>query len=355
MLVVRKKRSYKKKPTKRRGGLRSRRLGAPPISKIMKELHPFTLAHVNPFDRNSFEARVPDQSTAPSSPFFMYDTFEVTTVSTNAACVVAAPWTTKYLVEAYNQVGAASWTWYASFAQTNSYSKLSTMQAQYELVRPVAQGVRLSCGLSPQTVTGYTHVCLYPLSNYGDTTWEFPTSVSQMQDCPFYQRFTLAQLIANPVTVVNKYSDQCAFDYRAATDSGTPTATGTEYHNFGWMVIVIAVTGQPSGTTPLNVENICHMEGQAIRGTLSGDLTSERYRPTVMAGTSEYSATSSPVQPGTNETSGGIMSKVFNKLTQCAIEDAVPFIVRGFGNAYGTSRTQPGSNSRQLINGTVVR
>jgi len=349
MLVVRKKKGNVKRRVKKRSVYKRKALGASLGQKVVKELHPFTLAHVNPFDRNCFEARVPDQSTAPSSAFFLYDTTELTTTLTNATACVCAPWTTKYLVGADNTIGATSWNWFAAFGSTTSYSKLATMQAQYELIRPVAHGVRLSCPLSPQTVTGYTHVCLYPMSNYNDATFQFPTSVSQMQDCPFYQRFTLAQLIANPITLVNKFSDQCAFDYRDPNDSGTATTTGTDYHNFGWMVIVIATTGHPSGSIPLNVENICHMEGQATRGQLSGDLTSERYRPTVMAGTSEYAATASPVQPGSNNTSSSIMSRVFNKLNQCAIEDAVPFLIRGLGNVYSSSRTQPGSNARRVI------
>lgn len=357
MLVVRKKRTTKRKGGyKRRSIRRGTRLGAPPPTAVYKSLHSFTLAHVNPFDRKCFDARVPDQSTAPSSPFYLYDTSDFSIAVGNSNCKIFSPWTTKYTV-GMTYVGPTSWAAPLDFVSSvTNYAKLSSMQSQYTLVRPVAHGVRLSCPLSPQTVTGYTHVCLYPISNYGDTTWQVPTSVSQMQDCPFYQRFTNAQLIANPITIVNKYSDEAAFRYRDVNDSGTGTATGVEYHNFGWMMIVVAVTGAPDGNA-IACENILHMEGQALSGNLSGDLTSEQWRPSVMAATSEYAANVSPVTAGTNETPSPIMAKATKFINQCASDIINPFITKAAISLVSSrfaANTQPGSNQRQLITGIEI-
>lgn len=354
MLVVRKKKpAAKKKPTTRKKTLVRRKFGAAPAGTIIKSLHSFTLAHVNPFDRKCFDCRVPDQSTAPSSAFFLYDTLEMVSGGVNSVPYIFSPWNTKYAV-GMNTTSPTGWAAPADFVTNlQNYAKLSSMQSQYTLVRPVAHGLRLSCPLSPQTVTGYTHVCLYPISNYGDTTWQVPTSISQMQDCPFYQRFTNAQLIANPITIVNKYSDEAAFRYRDTNDSGTPVLTGTEYRNFGWMMIVVVVTGAPAATA-LAVENIVHMEGQALSGNLSGDLTSEQWRPSVMAATSEYAANVSPVTAGTNETPGPIIAKASRFIQQCAADIVSPFVTKAamsyITGRYGAS-TQPGSNQRQLIAG----
>lgn len=345
MLVVRKKRSSRRKPSSKKR-LRSRRIGGVKRASVVKELHPFTLAHVNPFDRRCFDARVPDQSTAPSSAFFLYDTYELATNTVNAACFALTPWTGYFGLPATNNTSTTAWTWSAAFANKQIYSKYTNVAAQYTLWRPVASGARLSCPLSPQTVTGYCHVCLYPVTSYGDTTYEFPLNISQMQDCPFYQRFTLAQLIAKPITVVNKFSDDKAFVYRDTGDYGQATATGTEYHNFGWMAIIVAVTGQPTGTTALNIENITHGEGQAIVGQLSGDLTSEKFRPSVMAGTAEYVADNSPVIDGNNQTPAPVLNQVTEFLGKCAADITSPFIMRTVNNMMSSARTQPGSNLR---------
>jgi len=345
MLVVRKKRQIRRR--RPRKVLRRRRLGAPSKMSVNRSLHPFTLAHVNPFDRKCFDARVPDQSTAPSSAFFLYDTYELPTSTVNAAAFALTPWTGYYGVPGSNNTSTTAWTWTAGFANKQIYSKYTNVATQYTLWRPVASGARLSCPLSPQTVTGYCHVCLYPVTNYGDTTFEFPVNISQMQDCPFYQRFTLAQLIAKPITVINKFSDDSAFRYRDTGDYGTPTTTGTEYHNFGWMAIIIAVTGQPSGSTPLNIENICHGEGQGIVGQLSGDLTSEKFRPSVVAATAEYVADTSPVIEGDNETPSPLLNKVTNFIGKCAADITSPFIINSIGNLM-SSKTQPGSNLRLM-------
>lgn len=316
MALLRRKTTFRRK-RKRYGSRRSNRRVS--VAKPMVQLHPYTLAQVNPFDRNCYDCRIPDANTAPSSPFFSYDELAMDMSTTNAYCVACIPHCQYYAIAATNNVDPAGWTWPAAFGGLNSQTKASSVTAQYTLARTVAHGIRISCGLSPTTVTGYVHVALYSLSDYGQTTWQYPTTIAQMTELPYYRRFTLAELTQGAVTISNKFNDVTSRLYRDTSDTGKPTTTGTLYQwSQGWMSILVAVEGAPTGSRALVIECINHMEGQSKFSGLNQDGPAEPYSGPILDATADYVAKKDPVRKGDNNVSqsekNGVYATMLNAI-----------------------------------------
>jgi len=317
MVVLRKRSTFRRK-RKRYARRSTRRVSAP---KQMVALHPYTLAQVNPFDRNCYDCRIPDANTAPSSPFFAYDELAVDMSTTNAHCIACIPHCQYYAIAATNNVDPSGWTWPAAFGGLQTQVKASSVTTQYTVARTVAHGIRISCGLSPTTVTGYVHVALYTLSDYGQTTWQYPTTIASMTELPYYRRFTLAELTQGAVTISNKFNDVTSRLYRDTSDTGKPVLTGTLYQwSQGWMTILVAIEGAPTGARALVIENINHMEGQSKFSGLNQDGPAEAYSGPILDATADYVAKKDPVRKGDNNVSqtekNGVYASMLNSIRQ---------------------------------------
>jgi len=233
-------------------------------SKKARQHSKFLKAQINPFQRSCYGVKVPDQNTAPSGTAFTYDENTLAVNLTNAVCHAFIPSLTSTVINSNNNIGASSWTWAASYGNTTAAARNSSLQADFALIRCAAHGIRITSPLSVNTATGYCHVALYSPNTVEGTTWNLPTTISQLTTLPFYKRISIQQLITKPLTVVNRYIDQTAFDYRfpgyTFGDTGAGTFNNSAYN--GWMVILVACEGQPSGTNAIVVENIQHWEGQ---------------------------------------------------------------------------------------------
>nr|UOF78474.1 coat protein [Cressdnaviricota sp.] len=257
----------------------------------------FLMAQLYPFDREVQGVRVPDDSTAPSSPFMISDTVTCalpatsTTGNAHAMFFYPNPGTIATQAAATAAAAASSWTWPASYGGKITCSKYGAITAQYEVARPVAHGIRISCSLAPTTVTGFCHVGLYSLSDYNQSTWSLPTTIAQLTDLPFYKRMTLASLTQTPFVVVNKYLDQTAFRYidPDAPEQGNITTAGNFHVASSWMGIIVVVEGhgQAASSQILSIETVCHLEGQSKFGALAQDGPAEPPRPDMFAATSE--------------------------------------------------------------------
>jgi len=180
----------------------------------------FLIAQIDPFSRSSMHVRVPDDSTAPSSSFYAYDENTLgTTAATTAGWANAMYFYPNAVIvgATATSASASTWTWTASYGGTVAISKAATIQAQYKLCRPVAHGIRITCGLAPTSTTGYVHVGLYSMNLYNASTWSLPTSITDLSELPFYRRLTLAALTQTPLVIANKFLDQTAFRYVATT------------------------------------------------------------------------------------------------------------------------------------------
>lgn len=262
------------------------RTGPPKLSK-------FALAHVDPFLNQVDGVRVPDANTMPSNAFKLCDD---TTLSTNVAGAATAavfiPGITAIQVNC-TLVDSSSWTWPAGYGGVVPSDKLSSITGNYEAVRTVAHGVRISCGLAPTTVTGFLHIGIFADSNFGQTTWGYPVNLSQLSECAWYRRVPLAKLTQSEITIVNKFLDQTAFRYVDPNEGsgGNATANRGEFVvTHSWAAIVIAVEGAPGGTNPVSVEHIQHIEGLPKTTGVNTSSPSEPFQPIVMGQVSNMSA-----------------------------------------------------------------
>jgi len=269
----------------------------------------FAVAQIDPFDPAARGVRVPDESTAPSSAFKLYDQSTLfgstggTPVANEMAVRLYFPNTVRFSKRqsnTSNSTTAVTWgsTW-ASDSETPS--KAAAVTAQYSVARPVAHGVRLSCPLAPTTVTGFCHVALISIDTFGAdgddpsalaSAGKLPTTVSDMRELPHYRRCTLASLTQESMTVVNRFLDTTAFRYISTnSDELTAAAGGQDKGTFhvpsSWMAIVVLVEGhgQAAGTTVLTVEHITHFEGQTKTAGLNSDDSAETANPDVFDST----------------------------------------------------------------------
>jgi len=274
------KRRYKYGTTSMREESRKRGKQRARASRQRKKylLPKFMMAQIDPFHPDSYNVRVPDESTAPSSAFFLFDSINLATASLgNAVARYFFPSCHTVAVQSV-EVNPQSWTWSGAYSNVINPARSVLAQTQYSVARPVAHGVKISCPMAPTSVTGFCHIALYTLDLYGNTTWALPTNVSQMTECPFYRRVTLASLTQNALIVVNKYLDQTAFRY---IDTGSNEAfeagKGSFHVPSSWMGIMVVVEGHSAAIVQsiVNVESIAHFEGQSKFGGLNTDGQAE--------------------------------------------------------------------------------
>lgn len=257
----------------------------------------FLKAQINPFSREAYGCKVPDFNTAPSSASFTFDQITPTTNLTNASCQLFLPFSSCLYATATNTVGADSWTWPAAYGGKSASSQETALIAQYGIYRPVAHGIRITCPKTMDTATGYVHVALYSPSCTTGTTWQLPTSVTHLSSCGYYRKISIQSLITKPVTIVNKFLDASAFQYADMAATISDAGTSLQYRQTfgGWCGILVAITGQPSGDTPIQIESIVHIEGQSLFSGQTRDGNAEPANMNLMEAVSETSGKVDPL------------------------------------------------------------
>jgi len=327
----------------------------------------FLMAQINPFERQCFHVRVPDESTAPSSSFYTYDEVNVAlgagSFTGNALAQYYYPNPryvyTKSVVAAGSQ--PANWAWDSLYGSKFETSRYSSISQQYSLTRPVAHGIRITCGLAPTDTTGFCHIALYSLSDYNVSTWNLPLNFSDMTELPYYKRVTLASLTQNPLIVVNKFLDQTAFRYTdvSSGEQGNIGNPGSFHVANSWMGIMVVVEGhkQAPGVSIISVESICHFEGQSKYGGITQDIPAETPNPTFMAAASETVANTDSTFTDDSDSMKNRLSGALNKFATAAGETAVNYAV-GAGVAalqMGAKRMRSNSYGISGVNSSTGR
>ena len=246
--VSRPARSYRRKRTM------SRRRKKVPISK-------FVLAQLDPFSDKVAGVKIPDSNTQPSATVIVEDEYALTTGATYGTAVNAyRPFVSSQQVVPATIDSATGWTWAVGYGGANNSSKYNSITSNHRLIRPCAYGIRITCALAPNNVTGYVHVCLAPMSDYNNATWTMPTTIAEMQNSPFYKRYPLAVLTQKPLKVVSKIIDENGFRYIAANSTSDTNSAVMSLHHSGWTPIIVAVSGVSVNTTAVSVESILHLE-----------------------------------------------------------------------------------------------
>jgi len=280
-MVYRRSRVNVRKPARRRSQARRKSTYSRPRSSRRSrttkkttcvcptELSPsarFALAQLDPFHGLALGAKIPDTTTIPSIANSDTDQVSAPLATTgfltgfafrpyyNAAVIPATP------------ASASAVTWPIASGASNRRN-LANVIATFEAIRPVAHAVRLVSPLAPTSATGFVHIGLSIESLYNSTgaTFQYPTTVNEMMGLSHYKRVTLASLTQSPLTVINKWIDEHAFQYEDPNQALSMTASPPNEVNtpFGWSwaAIVVLIEGAPSTPSPLAAEHILLTEG----------------------------------------------------------------------------------------------
>lgn len=235
------------------------------------KLSKFVMAQVNPFDNRVDGCKIPDSNTYPSCPLRVEDIFASQASDANGLYVRAfIPMLVNNIV-GHTAGTSSSWTWSAAYGGAANSSKAATVAAQYQLVRPVAHGVRVTCSGAPTAVTGNLHVAIVAMSDFNQTTWALPTSVADLSNAMFYKKYPVAQFTQQSLTVVNKFLDCTSTRYIDPESDGIANAGDINFQTNGWAVILVCLEGAAATTSMLGIEEVMHFE--AIPVTTGLDTT----------------------------------------------------------------------------------
>jgi len=245
----------------------------------------FALSQLDPFEPKCLGAKIPDSNTMPS--IAISDVEQVASLAPSTINYITGiafrPGYAGSRITGTPRVGfeTTQVDWGAT-TTSNATDRRGTVsyRDQFEAMRPVSHAVRISSSLAPTSATGFVHIGLSVESAYQNTTstWQYPTDTAMMSQLAHYKRITLASLTQTPLTVINKWIDDRAFQYQDPRTLGlstTSTATDNVNHfGFSWCTIVILIEGAPISAASISAEHILLTEAlpkkeSVVQGTVA--------------------------------------------------------------------------------------
>jgi len=306
---------YSRKKTSRYGRPKTaRRMVITPKNGFVQgdPVSQYQLSQIDAFDPRAVGVRIPDSNATPSVGVMVSDDLALNVPGTTgfAQCFAFQPSIATTIIAATGTT-ASAWTWAASFGNTQSSGKATSIGTNYDLFRPVAHGVRISSSLASTAATGFVHIAVYP-SRTTLSTWDFPTSLALMADCMWYTRVTVSSLTQTPYLIQNKFLDCTAQRYIATAASNAqgdnPTAAGNTSRagvlNVAneWCTILIALEGtNPTAVAnvPVSVETLVHYEALPAPGGVQAGAPAAQYDPADLQAGAAIGAQMNPVSPVT--------------------------------------------------------
>lgn len=270
----------------RRRTRRSRVGGSMGPSRMMPK---YIKALVNPFQKDVYGVRIPDTSTSPSSSLMLYDELTISADHTNPTWARAQLFVPNSSQYSYITVPAAanSWTIPAAFGGATATNKQIAVQSNFDLVRPVAHALRITCQQAATGAAGYCHIALVDLDTFGTTWQNLPQDIGGMASNLTYRRVTLASLTQNPLVVVNRYMDQTAFSYVSCKNKEIGSFNQSmpfmnAFHSWMGILVVFEGMGVAADAVIASVENICHFEVTSQPSGVNPDHPAEMSNPEVL-------------------------------------------------------------------------
>lgn len=276
----------------------------------------FILAQADPFEPKSFGGKIPDSSTIPSisTPVsWNYTCSSAAIAGDNPSLAHAWAFNPTCLSAAVRSKGSTANSWLWSSVQLTDIPNASAFQTQFEATRTIAHGIRLTCPFAPTSTTGFVHVALatetYFGTSLGSSTNSFAqlaTTIDQMSQYTYYQRFTLASLTQSPITLVNKWTDETAFryssplvDFTGGTGAVSAAGASATFHiPLNWGTLLVVVEGASTDTTdgrvisPLSAEIMWHTENIPNKASTVIGSTAAASDPQVLSSVSRAVAQS---------------------------------------------------------------
>lgn len=233
----------------------------------------FVMVQADPFEPKYFGSKIPDSSTIPSIPTPIQYNQSLQTLITSQPSFAAAwafyPSPNSSFVTALG-LNASQWSFSASNATVQSAPQQASFQSQFEMFRPTAHAIRLSCPFAPTNTTGFVHIAIATEATATGAVHytQLAESFSALSGYTFYKRVTLASLTQSPITLINKWTDETAFRYQAPNvgEATSNQSNPMTFHvPYSWGTLLVAVEGASTSTTPgvfspLQAEVILHTE-----------------------------------------------------------------------------------------------
>jgi len=313
---VRRRRAPARRYTRRRAARSNYRQSSNSTQRRRKgrTLTKYELVNLNPFDHRCNGVKIPDSNTQPSETLLDSNRFVLSSDSSNNARGYAFMPDLVSCSVASTGATTSTWTWGPTFGGSTNSSNVTSIRAEFTGLRPVGHGIRISSPLAPLNVIGNVHICIIPVELYSQTNWSFPTSISQMQNLPWYKQFTIAQLTQKSVTVVNKFLDCTATRYMDP-DSSVASAGTNEFQFYNsWCAIIVAIEGAGVSVSALTVETVTHYEGLTKLGTTNDGTPAAEYDVRQLQDVSRIATTHPGVCVAGEEESliAGAMRDLFN-------------------------------------------
>lgn len=335
-------------PTRRRRSTYSRSSSRRPMRRRAATSRPrkvttrFELAQANPFHSNALGAKIPDANSIPSCAFQTTGNY---LMPTDVNGVVARAYRPNSACERIGTASstANSWTWNGDYtAGIVANGKQTSITGNFALVRPVAHGVRLTCPLSPNTVTGNVHVCVFSAPLFGESGWNsvLPKSFDEMAVQPIYKKFPLAAICAKSVTVINRTIDFSSQRYYDPASIVAANAAQMEFQTTGWAIIIVAVEAANPEKGVVAVEQITHFEGAPLTTGLSIASSAAPYNAGVLARTTNGVNSRDDIIESTNQDENSIAAEsgFFRGMQDRANEYLAEATSYMAGQAYGAGR-----------------
>lgn len=265
-------------------------------------MHPYVLAHCNPFLAEVSGIRVPDEHTYPTATVALRATQAVETNSVGLAAVAYRP-TIKYYqgVSTYEatyeeikcphekmpKVGVdPSTSW--STATYIDMPQREQLASQFSGYRVVAAGLRITGEGALISAKGHLAVVHCPSDTTSDTKGYsyWPTSEANAQNFPLYEKFPISELSVKPLIVPFRRLDSMSYVFHDL-DTNTASKAANSPMGTGWCDVILFVSGADSSTVILSTEIILHLELSHQGSTSLGFDTaiSPVSRPTLDAAT----------------------------------------------------------------------
>lgn len=260
------RRSYRRGSYRGRGRFNRRAFGFTSRRRrgvSLRDLHnlpKFMKAQINPFDPSVDGVKIPDSNTYPSTSVRIDDQW--LSLATDANGLAARAFIPVLLNSRIDHTAAtaSTWTWPAAYGGGTNSTRFAQVGSNYTLLRPCAHGLRISCSAAPTTITGNLHVAVVAVSDFGASTWAYPTNIADMSNAMFYKKYPLAMFTQQSLTLINKFIDCTATRYIDVASDGIGNSSDVGFNHNGWCALVVVVEGAPASTSVLAIESTTHFE-----------------------------------------------------------------------------------------------
>lgn len=272
---------------------------------------------VCPFEGKYFGAKSCDESMLPTSTFHTRDPINYASDSDNPTCYGFA-----FLANVQTHVlrpgltGSNGIFWDGGSGV--SAGKVGSAVANYDLVRPIAGGVKLRTSTAELNASGTVHYCAVAHSVRNGIASDLPQTIEEFANHGTYGSFPMSRLADDDFIIRHLPYDNNAQEFHDVNFTPSYAADGGALNsdNFtsGWATICVLFENFKSGSS-VQIEHIVHYEATVKNrnGSVVTPTAAAPFSPVLLAATKNL--VSSLPAGYINDATGGWSSKVASAFT----------------------------------------